>query len=444
VNKLIIGEFASERFWENQDVAKLPQIPDTNANAIVHAMDELLFPFCKNNDVLVTRYGFNPLLKEYLTKIGVSFTSNTEPIQGNNDDANETIFQLISNHPEKIKKLLPDGNNPPLISHYSIVPGLAEMAANLSISINMPSLETVKKVNSKTYSCELSHSLGIPIMGTVVRDEPSLISSGMNLLKSGSFLIKSPFGVSGNGNFLISSPTMLSRIAKHLKKQSEKGLLIEFVLEPLLDKAQDFSCNFMIQSTGSIDIISIQQMINHGFNYMGSMSANDELLKKLEQSTYYESVKHIGQQLYNDGYFGEVCLDSMILNSGDIIPIVEINARKSFGLINHHLDQFLAKYNQQGKLLVLNINYPKSLLMDDIFNLMEKENLLYYPDNSNGIMLLSSNTLFINKTLGNYDENMIKGRLYTKNIAGNEEESNSLLIHMKSVLEKLSCKIQNR
>ncbi|MFD2876798.1 hypothetical protein ACFTAO_13755 [Paenibacillus rhizoplanae] len=51
------------------------------------------------------------------------------------------------------------------------------------------------------------------------------------------------------------------------------------------------------------------------------------------------------KDLFETGYHGEVCIDSMLLASGELVPIVEINARKSMGLINHHINQYVRQYS---------------------------------------------------------------------------------------------------
>ena len=95
-----IGAFDSENFWREDTLAKLPAIPDVNANNIVLAMDELQFVFCKQGDSLITRYGMNPAHKNYLNEIGYAFLNNQKDLSDRYGidklQKNKSIFQLLA------------------------------------------------------------------------------------------------------------------------------------------------------------------------------------------------------------------------------------------------------------------------------------------------------------------------------------------------------------
>ncbi|MFD1905309.1 hypothetical protein ACFSQ7_16495 [Paenibacillus rhizoplanae] len=120
---------------------------------------------------------------------------------------------------------------------------------------------------------------------------------------------------------------------------------IRFVLEPLLDRETDFSCQFQIDPEGRITLLSVQQLVNQGFAFGESHSPQPSLLDKLDKEGYWETMHSIGRELYSDGYYGEVCVDSMQLRDGSLAPLVEINARKSMSLIKHHVDR---RFKQEG------------------------------------------------------------------------------------------------
>ena len=117
--------------------------------------------------------------------------------------------------------------------------------------------------------------------------------------------------------------------------QAAAGKRVRFVLEPFLRKALDFSCQFRIEDDGQVTVISVQELVNNGLAFGASCSARPEFLDRLERDGYFQLIEQIGSLMYADGYWGDVCVDSMILEDGALAPLVEINARKSMSLIKH-------------------------------------------------------------------------------------------------------------
>ncbi|MFD1906532.1 hypothetical protein ACFSQ7_25010 [Paenibacillus rhizoplanae] len=65
---------------------------------------------------------------------------------------------------------------------------------------------------------------------------------------------------------------------------------------------------------------------------MGSESMEEEERMVLERAGYFDVMIQVANDLFKDGYFGPVCIDSMVLKDGTLVPIVEINARKIYGI----------------------------------------------------------------------------------------------------------------
>jgi hypothetical protein len=61
-----LGTFDAEKFWRDENFAKLPELNDGSTHNIIAAMDELLFPLCGPGDVLLTRFAMRPVFKNYL------------------------------------------------------------------------------------------------------------------------------------------------------------------------------------------------------------------------------------------------------------------------------------------------------------------------------------------------------------------------------------------
>ncbi|HEX9059064.1 MAG TPA: hypothetical protein VF941_02700 [Clostridia bacterium] len=440
---LYIGDLNSEKYWRDLNLASLPSIADSSSTGIILSMDELLFPYCQKEDVLITRFAFDRALKDYLETAGFEFRCNRNDYNTSKDDENRTIFEIISSDEEKLKRCISDIKGCTSCSPYSVVPYFDVLTDKADLGHNCSSFETVKKVNSKEYSANLSKRMGCGSHCKIVHGSDELLKKGKDLLKKGNFLIKDLFGVSGKGNILINSSALLERIVKHIESREAKGNVCTFVIEQFFDKELDFSCGFILRDDGSKEIVSIQKIINRQFSYGGSEASDEEFINYLYEKKYFEVIDTISNELYKDGYIGEVCVDSMLLKSGEIIPIIEINARKSMGFINNKIDSRLSPYGLKGNLTSIDIGIPDTLEFKDILDMLNNKGVLYLPGKESGVILLSSNTVFINRNLSSKrsKDQIYKGRLYFSVVSKDAEEKKRQFTSLVSALSELSCRI---
>ncbi|MFV9644351.1 MAG: hypothetical protein ACNYWU_00875 [Desulfobacterales bacterium] len=445
---LYLGTFNSEYFWTDPEFSTLPSFTDTQADAIVSVMDELQFVLCNNpGDLVISKYSMNPAHKAYLQELGFVFLSNEYSVidnEGNDKDAlplNQSICQLLIESPyrEYFQGLFSSVSN---FSPYSVMPFSYNFCINYDIQYGLPEFNTVKKVNSKFFSHDLSKRLFENSDGQIAHSAKELLYLGKGVLKKSSFLIKAPFGVSGKGNFLITSESLLKGIAKHLERQEKKGKQTKILLEPLLDKHIDFSCHFAINHTGTMDFITIQQMENTNFSFSSIHTGSPDLLKRLEKSGYFNNVEKIARALYHQGYYGYVCLDSMMLKDETIIPIIEINARKSMGLINHCVDEFLRQFSLHGCLSCFSFELSRDFQFEEIIYRLQKEDIFFEKYKSSGVLPLSANTLLVNShrqsshKLNNSNATSSKpynGRLYASIVADNIEMQKRITTQLNKV-----------
>ncbi|MBT2770889.1 hypothetical protein J7J47_01410 [Halomonas sp. ISL-60] len=436
-------------------MAKLPAMPDKDRESIVLCMDELLFPFCGPDDILYSRCKIDPKLYDYLNGIGFSFRSRyhfdlndeTKSLPGP-DIFNQCMFSLATGGLQREALLSQNVNH---LSPYAITADTEPYLHAAGLTSSLPDLETVKRVNSKFYSNRLLTRIGEKCYGMEVNSALEMEAVGNTLLKRGAYLLKDPFGVSGKGNLLIDSEAMQRRIAEHLKKQERRGLRSQFLLEPLLRKEIDFSSHWFIRKSGEKDFISVQQMMNQQQNYSGSIRANEALMLLLKNSGYFDVMEKALQLLTEEGYYGFVCFDSMILEDGEIVPIVEINARKSMGLINAYLDKGLEIHGHSGLLTFLSLGLPEGFAFGKLLDALHVSGLLFAGKGEYGIFPLSSNTVMVNhittsrrisEGLQN-NRGMPKGRLYISVVGRDDVHRSELIGSLRHVLADLSIKVYN-
>lgn len=438
---VVLGTFDSEAWWRSPNSSMLPSM--SSSQAVTMGMDELLFPLCKEQDILFTRQPMDEHLRSYLSQLGYTFTHVhcRNPVHA--DDYTLHVFDLLMADASYYQQLLPQDAQ---ISPYSILSDTSELVRRFNFGNQFPSLDTVRAVNSKIYSHELRQRLDIRNSSSIAESSEELLTCGLQLLQTGQVLVKDPLGVSGKGNMLISSERMLRRIAAYLKEQENRGKETRLILEPLLDKKEDFSCQLFITEQGDVQYISVQQMVNESFSYSGSYPADPGFIEMLWKNNYFSIMEEACKDLFETSYHGEVCIDSMLLASGELVPIVEINARKSMGLINHHINQYVRQYSLFSFLTFISAGYSTEVTMLQFLKALGANKLLFTQENRQGIIPLGANTLFGsgNTAFPEAESEWRKGKLYVAAPYTSDVSEAFTLIHqVKDVLKSLAIKIYN-
>ena len=154
----------------------------------------------------------------------------------------------------------------------------------------------------------------------------------------------------------------------------------------------------------------------------------------------------VAQSLYSDGYFGNVCVDSMILSDNSVVPIVEINARKSMGFLNHSINNYFQRYKLNSHLRFFSVGINNSFVYEELLKNMSAEKILFKADGKPGIIPLSSNALTINRDahFKNQEvEKIFKGRLYISVGAKTTEEVDELTLRLRMLLQKMNVVFYN-
>lgn len=434
IEQIHMGTFNAEQQWREENFSMLPGIRDKAAERIVATMDELLFSFAASKkQSIVTLFPFNEALQKYLNLIGFVFEGRSvfqslQPDERLEEEGFNIFEQLLSNNDGSFSSF-GDGSLVP----YAHVPSCQEVENRLFEQKRLPDAEVTRRINSKIFSNQLHETLGLKVPGEVINSAEELVTVGNRLLPE-RFLIKDVFGVSGKGNILIDSEALVQRIAGYLKKQEKKGLQSCFLLEPFLEKESDFSCQFYVDAEGNREFRSIQQIFNNKFNYLGATTATDEFVALLEKKGYMTLMEKVVDALYQEGYYGDICIDSMILKNGEVYPIVEINARQSMGLINHQVDTFLNQFDLAGLFSTLNLGFDHKVNFQSLLSDMEEDGFLWTPEKETGVIPLSANTLLINQNW-TPEAKFHRGRWYLSFVSKNPASRFDLLNQFKEWLQ---------
>ncbi|SEB06980.1 ATP-binding protein [Pedobacter hartonius] len=442
---LIFGSFNAERYWQNHLYGTLPSFRDEQADLIVAAMDEIQFVFSKREECLVvTRFAMNGAHLRYLAELGFRFTNMGMTEVGSTSQVTEIEQSVTTALYQQVKydnAFLTLNKEDVKLDPYAIVTDHSSLTGILEPDGYFPDVDTVKHVNSKVFSTMISNQLEKGAGGIVVTSAESLQRQAEIMLNDSPVMIKDPFGVSGNGNILIKKTSTLRPVVRHLMSQEQSGKIINLILEPFLDKQIDFSCQGMIDQTGTFEILSFHIIYNDKFRFSGIEHADEAFVKRIESLGYAAYITSACRIIFESGYTGPVCIDSMILSNGELIPVVEINARKSMGLINHSLFTFLTDINKdfKCKMMTLNFTVEYRLSFDQVLQELKNDGLLFVTGMLNGILPLSANTVDINSMLMAHGP--FKGKFYYHIIYSSPADRDHLQEKAERLFEKLGVKI---
>ena len=446
--RLICGTFNAESHWRPSSLASLPSL-QSSPFQVIERMDEMLFLLCEPGDRLLTARSIAEPLVDYLHQIGFAFTANAfnvleedEAARGEGK-AGRSLFAYGEGHcsTSMLRDYVAGANR---LEAWAVLKESSEFAERLSITIELPSYDVVQTVNAKSYSSMMRDRLGLTNIATLVSNPDEFLAAGYLMLKSGPFLIKDEYGVSGGGNLLVQSEAILQRLARHLEKQCLAGSSLRFILEPLVSKQQDFSGRLFISSDGKISLLGIKEMKNNGFAFQAMQTPSPFLSQTLVQQRYFEIIHKVGEELFVDGYFGEACIDSMLLTSGDIEPIVEINARKSMSSLHHAMQEYLLHYDLAGELTHIVAAPSRHVSAEELLDSLEASGLLFKQNCMHGVIPINIGTLLYDPSAQLEETSRaLPGRLYVILVHNEEPARGRLLAATMKLLEKLGFRVMN-
>ncbi|MEU0096777.1 hypothetical protein [Kribbella sp. NPDC006257] len=366
-----LGTFDAESWWRPADLAALPSVGW--ADPAVGAMDELLAAFCAPNDLLITRHPLAASIREGLEKALYNKDFDHLSLDA---PGSEPIERQVLGDPAVLVRIRGRELTP-----YAVLPETWKLAEQW-----LPAPEIVAEVNSKTWSNELVRELGLPGAGRVVRSVDELVTAVTALQFQA--LIKDPYGVSGRALIQVATPGVLRAVERVLRKQVDAGRRVELIVQEKYAKQHDFSGHLLLDRNGDWEFLGLQLMTNRGFRHFGSSPVPPGLI---DEGWYAETLAEVVPAIAKTGYWGPVGVDAMLLDDGTVIPVLEINARQSLGLLSLEIGCRAAEHGLTGHLWQLELNVAPGKGIDDVF--VALGNLLYDGGTAPGVTVLSGSTL---------------------------------------------------
>ncbi len=374
---VIFGTFDAERTWEDPTLARLPALLPSGPDDGLSAMDELLIGVCNEGDVLATRSPLIDAHRQHLRNAGFSGI---------------TFLASSEAHPDAFRGLAATHRFRP----WAVTPAVHALWTDLRIPQPLPPLEAVARVNSKVWSAEVRRALGLLAPGAVVRTAREFASVCETLLAAypDGIVVKEPHGVGGRGSMWIRSAARLRRVVSTVSSQEREGAAVLLVVEPFLRKRFDFSTHATIASDGTVTVDGFRSLRNDGLRYLASCAVSADERAAVGDRQHLRAIERLGEAVYEAGYFGPACIDGMVLEpNGDIMSVVEVNARLSLGAVSASLDRRIRETGARTYLTSIRLSTMGAPAVDGLFSSLDRERLAFDGHRVPGFILLTARTL---------------------------------------------------
>ncbi|GAB7046441.1 hypothetical protein [Catenuloplanes indicus] len=370
------GTFDAEAHWRPGDLAELPAVGNRQGRLQVESMDELLVCLCAPGDPLLTRHPVPQRLREAWHDAGLR--PSWHQVRGDGATAETAILT----DPEALAVVAGSA----AVAPYAVLPATAALATATGHTGSLPPVATVARVNSKAFSDDLVHRLGLPGAGRVVASTAELRRAVEEI--GGPAMVKDPYGVGGRGILEIRSPAVLETVIGFLQRQA--GRRTELVVQPRWPKRADLSGYVRISRAGQVTPIGIQVAHHQGLSHTGFGPLPAGLL---DADRYTETLLLAAAELAATGYTGPAGFDSLLCDDGGLIPILEINARVTVGMLSAALDDRAREHGLRACLWRTRLAVPDGAGVDDLLDELHRDGLLYRGGPEPGVLPLTGAAL---------------------------------------------------
>lgn len=237
----------------------------------------------------------------------------------------------LSGRPAASGNDLPPGAPARLVARFFAVTSSASVRAQaFGAELDHPGIETVRRVNGKLWSFQARARLGCAL-GQLICSGDGLERAAQTIGSRQGLVVKEDHGVSGRGNFIVTSPGDLARLKRFIDNQIRAGAEGALIAEPYLPVAVDFSGHLEITREGATRFLGMRRTINDAGRYVASCALPSRIEALIRRSGYAQIMQALGAALFSEGYFGPASVDSILTADGQIVPVLEVNARLSMG-----------------------------------------------------------------------------------------------------------------
>lgn len=220
---------------------------------------------------------------------------------------------------------------------WGVTPRATRLGQQLG-AVPFPGDDLVRNVNDKRYSHNLEGQLGLQLPHSqIIHSDQQFQQAAQNCPFD--WVIKHPFGYSGRERIFGKAHHLSSSAQGWASKRLQEGWTLLF--EPWVERVHDFSLHFEVAPTKQVRYLGWCSLVSdRSGGYRGNFVAPERPV----EPQALEIGERVAAELAQSGYWGPVGIDAFSGRLGDqqlLRPLVEINARCSFGRLTLALGDWL-------------------------------------------------------------------------------------------------------
>lgn len=232
---------------------------------------------------------------------------------------------------------------------------------------NLPderSIERMRQLSHRRTSIEINRLLSLrgiatPPLAFEISNQDEMAHAVKQF--NGRFVLKSPWSSTGRGVFLSSTTnteTILKNAEGIIRRQGS------VIIEPLLNRMTDFAMLFYAEK-GKVSYRGLSLFDTVGTAYTGNLllpekvmtQQIEEQLNDVDLSVISIELEQVLTDIIKGDYEGWLGIDMMVQNDGKLAPCIELNLRKTMGVVALILrDRFIAA-GSTGRFMVEHGNF---------------------------------------------------------------------------------------
>ncbi len=311
-----------EKYWNGEVFT----VKNAREDIIVNHIEEMNLLLTRRQDILILRVKPEEAYLRDMEKFGCEIPAIVCP---GREDETKSISELVLEDDAlvgEIKTLVADYDKTVFVP-YGVSTLEEEIAAKLGVAMFGSSNEINKTVNNKVFSRRFAIEQGFRVSeGRICAGFEELEKTAEEMAERyPKIVIKEPCGASGKGLWVVDGKTRLRSTMLIIKRFFKNRLSGDWLVEEWCDKTADLNYQIYVGEHGEVEVFSVKEQKVNGTVYTGSVMPPACPEKVIEECKTCGTV--IGRELYKKGYRGILGVDAMILASGELVPIIEINGR---------------------------------------------------------------------------------------------------------------------
>ncbi|WP_240419140.1 ATP-grasp domain-containing protein [Paenibacillus periandrae] len=295
-----------EQRWN--DCAVFPSVTDVQKLELVYQQEQLLLFIADERDTVFFCHKSDEQFLEYLREQGVRLPNIVQVPDLKLSENMASNFQnsilvpyIVSEETEELVHSIPEAR------------------------IFGSHLDLVKRINNKFATRKMAITNGFNVTKGYFCTNAAELQNAYHSLRIAGFkkcILKIPYGSSGKGLKIIDGDKSFEVLQRFILRRSKQ---FELLLEGWHPIGHNINCQLWVDKN-RIEILAItEQQIDENAVYQGTCFTPTYSTEILE--VYRNEMTRLGTILRKTGYRGICGVDSIIDSEGNLIPIIEVNAR---------------------------------------------------------------------------------------------------------------------